>query len=617
MLSIKGAVLALMAVALGCISTAQETGGDEAGSERLLIIYDSSNSMWGELSDASRKYEAGRTALGDFLSSTAAGRDIGFRAYGHRRKDDCRDSELMVGFAPSETAATQIETAVAGIRPTGKTPITWSLQEGLKDLDGEPGDILLISDGIETCDADPCDLMRDWKSQGVNVRVHVVGIGLTEMERTGLVCIAEESGGTYFDADTELALEEALSNAGTAIEAASLAIVIDAVDADGNALRSKGTLYRGAELVSPLVSAGYGRNLVDTPGAFEIEIGALLQDGTIYRPVRMPVSVADAGETRIIVTVPRPASVSAEFSELGEEHRGALVHAYRDGDEAFSFRPGDTAFAAPGVYEFRSSPNAANALVVTADLTEAEHTTILFDLQETVDVRLVFVLPDGTQLSRNSELWQGGEKIADVHGANGAVVPPGVYEVRSDDDLLPLTPVEVELDASGEFELPLAAGFLTVSYVGDPADFVSVPGRAFLTPEASRSSIYVSPDERIAVAPRTYTLKGYDSAGFFEPVTVTVGEGESVSAEISATPLGQLVVEYDPAATYTTEPDRAWARGLDGQRVIGGIFKPGEARKLLPGRYRVSGWDYAGDFEDQEVEIRAGETATVVLTPVQ
>jgi hypothetical protein len=58
---------------------------------RLIIDYDSSNSMWGELADKSRKYEAGRGALSKFLQSDLGDREIAFRAYGHRRKDDCRD----------------------------------------------------------------------------------------------------------------------------------------------------------------------------------------------------------------------------------------------------------------------------------------------------------------------------------------------------------------------------------------------------------------------------------------------------------------------------------------------------------------------------------------------
>ncbi len=68
-------------------------------SERTLVIYDSSNSMWGELEDTSRKYEAGRNALTNFLSGDHGNREIGFRAYGHRSKDDCRDTELMVPFS--------------------------------------------------------------------------------------------------------------------------------------------------------------------------------------------------------------------------------------------------------------------------------------------------------------------------------------------------------------------------------------------------------------------------------------------------------------------------------------------------------------------------------------
>ena len=175
---------------------------EAADSDRLLIIYDSSNSMWGELSDGSRKYEAGRAALAALLAGAAQDRALGFRAYGHREPGDCRDSELMTGFQAADAATPAILDAASGIRPTGKTPIAYSLQEGLHDFDGASGDIILISDGLETCDADPCDLMRQWNASSVAIRVHVVGVGLNDLERAAMACIAETSGGRYFDADS-------------------------------------------------------------------------------------------------------------------------------------------------------------------------------------------------------------------------------------------------------------------------------------------------------------------------------------------------------------------------------------------------------------------------------
>lgn len=97
--------LAMMAIAnaTSAPSIAQED------SAKLLIIYDSSNSMWGKLADQSRKVEAGRAALTKLLQTGIGKREVGFRAYGHRRVKDCRDSELVVRFSEARRATSAIK----------------------------------------------------------------------------------------------------------------------------------------------------------------------------------------------------------------------------------------------------------------------------------------------------------------------------------------------------------------------------------------------------------------------------------------------------------------------------------------------------------------------------
>lgn len=51
---------------------------------------------------------------------------------------------------------------VVGMILKGKILIIYSFKEGLKDFNGVFGEILLISDGIEICDVDLCELMWEW-----------------------------------------------------------------------------------------------------------------------------------------------------------------------------------------------------------------------------------------------------------------------------------------------------------------------------------------------------------------------------------------------------------------------------------------------------------------------
>ncbi|MEZ5999466.1 hypothetical protein [Hyphomonas sp.] len=620
LLRLFGFIAAISTVAT--VATAQETpepAADSAGN--VLVIYDSSNSMWGELADSSRKYEVARGALTSFMMDGFADRPVGLRAYGHRRKDDCRDSELVRSFEPDGADDTSISALVESIRPTGMTPITYSLTEGLKDLGGESGDILLISDGIETCDADPCELMEQWKATGVNVRVHVVGVGLKDMERTAMACIAETSGGQYFDADSEIAFNDALDSArdaigtpGPAPEGTSYAIILDTVDSAGNSLRSEGQILTGEDVLRPAVSKGYGRNTVPGEGDYTVEAGALLQDGTIYNPVRAPVLVEAAGETLLTLEVPRPASVSASFIEDGADHSGALIRAYQGDEEVFSFRPGDAAFAREGIYEFRTAPNADNAIAVTETLSAGNHTDIVFDLTQTIEAYVKFQLPNGEIISRQAELWRDGELAYKLHSANGGTIRPGTYELRSPDQDLPLTPVDITLTEDGETRtVPLAAGFLTLTYGGDQVNYVGNADRAFLESVDRGGSSFARPDTAIPVAPGVYRINPYDRAGHFDPIDVTIADGESLTVTIEPNPVGELVINYAPSDAYPVTPDRASVTALEGQRIIGGISTPGEPRKLLPGRYRVTGWRTAGDFPAQEVTINAGERQTVTL----
>ena len=129
----------------------------------VYIIYDSSNSMWGELPDGSRKYEAARLAMEELVQQDFDSSDVALRMYGHRRKDDCSDSELVLGFGDPARNRNEIIGAMTAVRPTGRTPIDLSLRQALEDFGNRSGSIILISDGIESCNADPCALVRAWR----------------------------------------------------------------------------------------------------------------------------------------------------------------------------------------------------------------------------------------------------------------------------------------------------------------------------------------------------------------------------------------------------------------------------------------------------------------------
>jgi len=81
--------------------------------------------------------------------------------------------------------------------------------------------VVLISDGIETCEGDPCAVAGDLASAGINVKVHVVGFDISETDRRQLQCIADNGNGRYFSADSTAGFGEAIADVVTEVAKAA------------------------------------------------------------------------------------------------------------------------------------------------------------------------------------------------------------------------------------------------------------------------------------------------------------------------------------------------------------------------------------------------------------
>ncbi len=174
--------------------------GTAEAETNILFILDGSNSMWGQI-DGTAKIDTAKSVLNDTLSGLSGDVVPGLMIYGHRRKDDCSDVQLVAPFGSGSVDS--IRAAVSAISPRGKTPIADSLKAAGNAFAGreeENNNILLMSDGIETCGGDPCAVAGELVRRGINVRVHVVGFDVDAETRAQLQCIAEKGNGEYFDA---------------------------------------------------------------------------------------------------------------------------------------------------------------------------------------------------------------------------------------------------------------------------------------------------------------------------------------------------------------------------------------------------------------------------------
>jgi Ca-activated chloride channel family protein len=195
---------------------ALDATAEAATPPKVLLILDASGSMWGQV-EGRAKIEIARELIRDeVVGKLPADMPIGLMAYGHNRKGDCGDIELL---APMGAGRETVISTVNALAPKGMTPITAALTQAGKLLRRQEGrtEIILVSDGKETCEGDPCAAAKAIREAGVKLRVHVIGFDVSPEEEAQLVCIAREGGGIYARAESAAQLREAVEEIETAI----------------------------------------------------------------------------------------------------------------------------------------------------------------------------------------------------------------------------------------------------------------------------------------------------------------------------------------------------------------------------------------------------------------
>jgi Ca-activated chloride channel family protein len=172
---------------------------------RILFVLDGSQSMYARWENGSKMQIATRLLrnLVDSLSDKE-NIELALRAYGHQYSvtsdgRNCKDTKLEVPFSP--TNHSRIKTKLNSIRPRGTTLIAYSLEQAANDFP-ECSDcrnvIILITDGIEECDGDPCAVSLALQKRGVVLKPFVIGLGLEPQVMDAFKCV-----GNFYDARSE------------------------------------------------------------------------------------------------------------------------------------------------------------------------------------------------------------------------------------------------------------------------------------------------------------------------------------------------------------------------------------------------------------------------------
>ncbi len=178
---------------------------------RVVFILDASGSMLGRVGQE-EKMTVARRVLKESIAKLPDAAEVGFIAYGHRRKNDCADIEVLSQLKPIDKPA--LHAHIDALKPSGMTPITNSLQQAFDIVRaqqaGGPVTVVLVSDGLETCQGDPCKLAADAKKSGLNFVLHVIGFDVGKISVAQLECVAQAGGGQYFGAQNAAELSTAL-----------------------------------------------------------------------------------------------------------------------------------------------------------------------------------------------------------------------------------------------------------------------------------------------------------------------------------------------------------------------------------------------------------------------
>ena len=145
---------------------------------RLLLIMDCSNSMWDHW-QSNAKIKVTQQVLLSFLDSVSRQHDVdvALRVFGHLNKEQF-GTRLEVPFGSDNIY--RLQSKIKTLVPQGGCTAAAALTDALSDFPATGSSrnlILIITDGMDDCEAEICDVARQVQLSGVVVQTFVLCIG--------------------------------------------------------------------------------------------------------------------------------------------------------------------------------------------------------------------------------------------------------------------------------------------------------------------------------------------------------------------------------------------------------------------------------------------------------
>ncbi len=176
-------------------------------------MLDASQSMLGRW-DKEQKMKVANRLLSNLMDSlkSVENLEVALRVYGHQFSvaagdRSCEDTKLEVPF--TSNSYDNIKAKLKTLYPQGTTPIAYSLEQTKNDFPpctNCKNIIVLITDGIEECDGDPCAVALALQKNGVTLKPFVIGMGLDVELIDAFKCI-----GTFYETNDEASFKNVLN----------------------------------------------------------------------------------------------------------------------------------------------------------------------------------------------------------------------------------------------------------------------------------------------------------------------------------------------------------------------------------------------------------------------
>lgn len=171
---------------------------------RVLLILDCSYSMYSNWGQETRM-DIAKRKISQFIDSVSKlpNIELGLRCYGHttlyKPDRNCEDTRLEIPFGKGIETANPIKKRIKSLEPMGTTPIAYSIGQAAYDFpkaDDYRNLILLITDGLEECQGNPCYISQELQNKGIITKPYIIGLNVPLQDQAQLGCI-----GRYFNAD--------------------------------------------------------------------------------------------------------------------------------------------------------------------------------------------------------------------------------------------------------------------------------------------------------------------------------------------------------------------------------------------------------------------------------